>query len=225
MSVNALRNDSFVDGNTVRKLPAALPGGLAPSSEPKPQRNRTPLSLVVSVPKRSTRPLFIAVFLIVLAAMAAVLIMSVSLSKGQYRLVELKGQQTTIANANQALELELSAKNAPQSLVAQATKLGMVPATSTGQIDVRTKKVTGNPLPAKADTKGLVQIAPADVNKPKPVSEAATPVSNVDTTPKEAAKTAQQQAQAAAAAAAAAKAEAARKLNGGTIPAPTQKDS
>ena len=99
--------------------------------------------------------------MVVVAALAVVLVMSISVSKGQYELVGLKNQQQTCTRSTSHCEQDIAAKQAPQELVAQAAALGMVPAGTTGQIDVRTKKVSGSPQPASADTKGLVVIPPA----------------------------------------------------------------
>lgn len=228
MSQPAPDNGPSIMGNTARALsfglPRTSPGNPQPAQQGERSKPRTRLSLVVSTPRRSRAPFIVISFVLVVAALAAVLMMSVSLSKGQYELVSLKAQQSTLTNSNQALELDLSAKDAPQSLVAAGAALGMVPATTTGQIDVRTMKVTGDPVPAKADTKGLVVIAPAEVNKPAPV--APTTASDVPAPASPAAAEAKAGAQEKpdAAAAEAPKAPT-QNLNGGTIPAPTQKDS
>ncbi|PYI67073.1 hypothetical protein CVV68_11715 [Arthrobacter livingstonensis] len=225
------------EGNNARALSLA---DLHPAGAPQPAREprpRTPLSLVVSIPRRNRTPIVVSLFLLVVGALAAVLVMSVSVSQGQYELVALTNQQTALQKSNQALELGLSAQEAPQSLVARAAGMGMVPAGATGQIDVRTKKVTGNPQPATADTKGLVALPPADINKP-PAGQAAA-----DTQAKDAAVPAQDgravadaektqtkaqtkvRAKTQAGSAGAAPAAVTPDLNGGTIPAPAQKDS
>lgn len=228
-------------GNNARALSLEdlhLAGGAQPAREHRAPRPRTPLSLVVSAPRRNRTPIVISLFLLVVGALAAVLVMSVSVSQGQYELVSLKNQQTELQKSNQALELGLSAQEAPQSLVARAAGMGMVPAATTGQIDVRSKKVTGNPQPASADTKGLVTLPPADINKPAPAGPAAAEAPAKDaaapaqdgkavaaaekTQTKTQAKT---QPTAQAGGAAAAPAAVAPDLNGGTVPAPAQKDS
>lgn len=215
-------------GNTARKLvPVASDtlGNPTPAPDSAATKARTPLSLVVTVPRRNWKPLIVLVLLLASAALAAVLVMSVSLSQGQYKLVDLKTAQSNLEKSNQALELDLSAQRAPQNLVSRASGMGMVPAASTGQIDVRSQKVSGNPLPATLDTKGLVSIPAADVNKPKdqagaaPLSPAAkdsggTTAPGQNTPGKEIAPIVP-----------AAPEPAAPDLNGGTIPAPAQKGS
>lgn len=211
-------------GNTARALNVPLTDPGKPAT-PAIKKSRTPLSLVVSAPRRSRNQLMIILFMVVVAALSVVLVMSISVSKGQYELVGLKSQQTQLLKTNQNLEQEIAAKQAPQELVAQAAALGMVPASTTGQIDVRTQKVSGTPQPAKADTKGLIAIPPAAIDKPQPVVEESAP--EVPLSP--AAKTqANESVKAQAKPDAAVPATPVAKtpdLHGGTIPAPAQRDS
>lgn len=226
MSQQAARTIPVTMGNTARALnvPLAEPSAL-PSAAPK--RARTPLSLVVSSPRRTRSQLVVILFMVVLAALTVVLVMSISVSKGQYELVGLKNQQTDLFKANQALEQEIAAKQAPQELVARAVALGMVPAGTTGQIDVRTQKVSGAPQPAAADTKGLVVIPPALVDKPKPApaAEAPQPVQRPLSPAAQAEADAKSEPEAPAAAAPAPAVDKGPELNGGSIPAPAEKDS
>jgi len=231
MSQLAFRTVSATSGNNARVLQGGDPhregGNPLRGTAPKAAKPRTPLSLVVSVPRRNRTPLVVSLFLLVVAALSAVLVMSVSVSQGQYELVALKTQQSNLEKSNQALELDLTARVAPQSLVAKAAAMGMVPAATTGQIDVRTKKVTGNPQPASADTKGLVVIPPANMNAPQPAAAAAAGpgTSLQDAAAKDAAASRTDAPKAVVGAAPAAPAAAAPDLNGGTIPAPGQKHS
>ncbi|ALE05467.1 hypothetical protein AL755_08225 [Arthrobacter sp. ERGS1:01] len=233
MSQLATRIAPITVGNNARALSMPLEelGAPLPATGAPAPRPRTPLSLVVSSPRKNKTPLLVSLFLLLVAALSAVLIMSVSVSQGQYDLVGLKDQQSALQKSNQALELQLSAEEAPQSLVARAAGMGMVPAATTGQIDVRTKKVTGNPQPAVPETKGLVALAPAQVNPPTPdaavnpnaadAGSAAQDGNAVAAAEKAAAKAGGTKAAPAPLAAAPNAAE----LNGGTIPAPAQKDN
>ncbi len=216
------------DGTSARAFSLPLPEPVAPPA-PERSRTRTPLSLVVSTPRRGRQQLLVIVFMVIVAALAVILAMSISVTKGQYELVTLKNHQADLIKANQTLEQEIAAKAAPQELVASAAALGMVPADSTGQIDVRNKKVSGTPQPAKADTKGLVVIPPADVDKPREVPASSLPPAEAapaDTPANPAAAEGKDEK-------AAPKAEKAAQvpakpagpdLNGGTIPAPAEQD-
>ncbi|MFQ4150430.1 hypothetical protein AAGW05_17385 [Arthrobacter sp. LAPM80] len=224
MSQQATRTIQVTVGNNARALnvPLANPGPLTPAPQTGATRKaRTPLSLVVSTPRRSSRALVTGLFLVVLAALTVVLVMSISVSKGQYELVGLKNQQSVLHKSNQSLEQEIAAKSSPQELVARAAAMGMVPAATTGQIDVRTKKVSGSPMPAAADTKGLVVIPPALIDKPQPVVAAQEPPAM----PSSPAANAQKDAAAKQAKTPVAPSAVAPALNGGTIPAPVEKDN
>ncbi|AIX99706.1 hypothetical protein ART_0108 [Arthrobacter sp. PAMC 25486] len=231
MSKAARRTIPINEGTSARALTMPLLDPDLVPDTPAPERTkpRTPLSLVVSTPKRGRQQLVVIFFMVIVAALAVVLVMSISVSKGQYELVGLKNHQTDLLKANQSLEQEIAAKSAPQELVANAAALGMVPAGTTGQIDVRTKTVSGSPQPAKADTKGLVNIPPALIDKPPAVtpnaeSKAAgdAPVSPAATAAQDE-KAAQQQDKAPVAEVP--PAPVTPDLHGGTIPAPAQKDS
>ena len=225
MSPSASRTIPVTLGSTARVLTGPLP---APPPAPKVKKSRASLSLVVSTPRRGRSPLAVTLALMIMAAMAVVLVMSISVSKGQYELVGLKNQQSELIKANQTMEQEIAAHQAPQELAARAAALGMVPAGTTGQIDVRTKAVSGSPLPATADTKGLVNIAPAVIDKPR-----SQPASEVPLSPAAEVSAANDQAGAASDKTADQAKEAATvppvvvtpDLYGGTIPAPAQKDS
>lgn len=246
MSQLASRTAPVSLGSSARVLNAALADPDLPAAAPavKPRISRTPLSLVVSTPRRNRSSLVVILFMVVVAALSVVLIMSISVSKGQYELVGLKNQQSDLYKSNQTLEQEIAAKQAPQELVSRAAGLGMVPAGTAGQIDVRSGKVSGSPQPAAADTKGLVSIPPALIDKPvaaPAAGEAVVPLSPAAKAEKvaeaKAAAAKEAQAKATTATTDAAKKEAAPvvpaippvavapELNGGTIPAPAQKDS
>lgn len=209
MSQQAARIFPEVTGNTAHAL---TPAPAQPHRKASPSRGKStaPLALVVSKPKPKYTQLIVIVVAVWVAFLALALVMSIQVSKGQYELVGLKNTQLDLHKSNQALEQELAAKAAPQKLVANAAALGMVPAGETGQIDVRTQKVSGSPQAAKADTKGLVRIPEANIDKPKPVVE-----EEPEPAPKAvAAKKTQAPAPAA---------KAVDALKGGTIPAPAQK--
>ncbi len=205
-------------------LPLVDPGHAPAVPAPERNKSRTPLSLVVSTPKRGRQQLVLIFFMVIVAALSVVLVMSISVAKGQYELVGLKNQQADLLKSNQSLEQEIAAKSAPQELVASAAALGMVPAGTTGQIDVRTKSVSGSPQPASADTKGLVSIPPALIDKPHVViPDAEVPAAaSVPLSPAAAAALAETSAPQEETAPAT---PVAPELNGGTIPAPAQKDS
>lgn len=152
------RKASFdaVVGNTARRLNAANQPG-RPGSTSK--RGRTPLAVVADAPARRKVPFAVFCFLALVAALATVLVLNISVSSGQYELVKLKNDQSTLSKANQDLTQQLQDAQAPQNLAAKAQELGMVAAPLIGQINVDAGTVAGNPTPAAKQDKPLPIIA------------------------------------------------------------------
>jgi hypothetical protein len=177
--------------------------------------------VVRSLPVRRRAPFAIFCLGVLATALIAVLVLNISVSTGQYQLVQLRNEQLTLSKQNQDLTQRVQNYEAPQNLAARAAQYGMVASTSNGQIDLKTLAVTGQ---AKAAVKGAPQgatiAAPA---VPGQISVVPTPTTKDPLEAK------------AAAAAAAAGASAAPKpaekpagapaadLHGGSIPAPAQK--
>jgi len=216
---------------TARALPELQPGQPA-------RKNRTPLSVVRSVPRRRRAPFVVMCFGLLALALMAVLVLNISVSSAQYQLVELRAKQNTLTKQNQDLTQQVQNYDAPQNLAAKATELGMVASTAKGQIDLSTLSVTGKAKPAaKSDAPSAVIAAPAIAGQVAvvPAPSAQDPLANrkpadssATSATDAAAKTAADAAAAAKQAAeqAAAKAAAAApavELHGGSIPAPAQK--
>ena len=219
MSTAAVKNFPVVSRSSA---PArSLPSGAG-------SRERTPLSVVRSAPKKRRAPFVVMCFALLAVALVAVLVLNISVSTSQYQLVELRGKQSSLTKQNQDLTQQVQNFEAPQNLAAKASDLGMVASTVKGQIDLSTLAVTGKATPAvKGGAAGAVIPAPAvegvlTVVPPAPKWE---PLTNRK-------PAAEQPAPAAAPAAAAAPpAEApapappapAVELHGGSVPAPEQK--
>ncbi|MFF1254550.1 hypothetical protein ACFVYC_18925 [Pseudarthrobacter sp. NPDC058329] len=154
MSTAAVKNFPVVSGSAAKQLPAGSPAG--------PRRSRTPLSVVRTVPRKRRAPFVVLCFAMLAVALIAVLVLNISVSTAQYQLVELRAKQSTLTKQNQDLTQQVQNFEAPQNLAAQATKLGMVPSTVKGQIDLSTLSVTGKATPAVKDgAAGAVIPAPA----------------------------------------------------------------
>ncbi|MGO4589799.1 hypothetical protein [Paenarthrobacter sp. 2TAF44] len=207
---------SSVVGNTARALPA-------PAGRPDVGRKaRTPLSLVRSVPGKRRTPFVVLCFVVMAAALLTVLVLNISVSTAQYRLVQLKSEAATLNKENQDLTQKKQNFEAPQNLAAKAAELGMVQSTVKGQIDLNTMTVTGKATPAvKGDNPAAVIAPPAVAGQLDVVPSVTTkdPLENL--------KPATPKAPAAAPAAPAAKpatpAAAPAELHGGSVPAPQQK--
>ncbi|RAX46671.1 hypothetical protein DQ354_03860 [Arthrobacter sp. AQ5-06] len=217
MSTAAVKNFPVVSGSSapaIRSLPSG-PG----------RRERTPLSVVRSAPKKRRAPFVVMCFALLAVALVAVLVLNISVSTSQYQLVELRGKQSTLTKQNQDLTQQVQNFEAPQNLAAKASDLGMVASTVKGQIDLSTLAVTGKATPAvKGGAAGAVIPAPAveGVLTVVPPATKWEPLTNRKPAP-------ELPAPAAAPAAAAPPAEApappahAVELHGGSVPAPEQK--
>ncbi|MHA7239027.1 hypothetical protein [Arthrobacter sp. TMS1-12-1] len=147
---------------------------MRPSVERTAPRPRTPLSVVPARPARRKVPFAVFTLLVLAAALAAVLMLNISVSGTQYELVQLRNQQTALSQQNEALVLDIEAREAPQNLAAAATKLGMVSSPTFGTIELDSKKVTGTPEPATKGPKPEVLIAAPDLGTPAAADELVT---------------------------------------------------
>ncbi|MDO5618458.1 hypothetical protein [Kocuria sp.] len=103
-------------------------------------------------------PLVIAVVAVV-STLAGILYLNIKISDGQYRLVELRAQERSLAQESEALTQDLEFYQAPQNLAIAATNDGMVPTTSEGLVDLQSQEVTGDPQPAAQSEDGEVLVA------------------------------------------------------------------
>ncbi len=211
------------------RLPDRLTGG-TPGTTGTVQKPRTPLAVVPARPTRRRVPFAVFSLLVLGAALAAVLMLNISVSGTQYELVQLRNQQVALSQQNDALVLQIEGREAPQNLAAAATKLDMVSSPTFGTIDLDSLKVTGTPEPAKEETKPEVLIAAPGLVTGQ-AGPAAVEAPAADTVGEPAGQTAEEQAaeeQAAAEQAAADAAPADEAADGrdssasGTIPAPEQ---
>lgn len=154
MSTAAVKNFPVVSGSSAPAI-RSLPSGAG-------RRERTPLSVVRSAPKKRRAPFVVMCFALLAVALVTVLVLNISVSTSQYQLVELRGKQSTLTKQNQDLTQQVQSFEAPQNLAAKASDLGMVASTVKGQIDLSTLAVTGKATPAvKGGAAGAVIPAPA----------------------------------------------------------------
>lgn len=226
MSTAAAKDFPVVSGSAapaIRTVPAGAPSD--------GRKVRTPLSVVRSTPRKRRAPFVVLCFALLAVALVTVLVLNISVSTAQYRLVELRGKQSTLTKQNQDLTQQVQNFEAPQNLAAKATDLGMVASTVKGQIDLSTLTVTGKATPAvKGGPAGAVIPAPAVAGVLTVVPPTSTgeplasrkPVSDEPVAPPAESPAAAAPAEAPAAAPAPAPV-AAVDLHGGSVPAPEQK--
>jgi hypothetical protein len=173
---------AFVTSGALAVAPRPLrdqPGSTAAAGS---RKVRTPLSVVPARQSRRRVPFAVFSLLLLVAALASVLMLNISVSGTQYDLVQLRNQQVALSQQNEALVLQIESREAPQNLAVEATKLGMVSSPTFGTIELDSKKVTGTPEPATEGPKPEVLIAAPDLatEQPAPVAVEAAPTDVVE---------------------------------------------
>lgn len=211
----------IIMGNTAPALDSAAAGSASAPLEGPARRDaqRTLLSVVPFGAHKRRAPFVIFCFAILALALVAVLVVNVSLSSGQYKVIELSRQQVQLEQENQMLTQQVEGFEAPQNLAARASDLGMVKAVSPGAINVKSLKVSGNPKPAEREDEPDALIPAAQVPGEPAEDWARAP----QATGGAAAEDAAQSAQDSSAAESAHAAPQAGVLHGGTLEAPQQK--
>lgn len=182
----------------------------AGGQEAESQR-RPALRVITGGTKRKSAWFLLSYLVPIVAAVVIILSINVTVSARQYGVVQMKHEQLTLTQQNEALTQQIKNLQAPQNLAAQAAELGMVMPASVGSVDVQKQQVKGNPTPARKSDKPTTWVA-----KPG-VAASSEPV--VVKTPQKGSGADATRATAPGAGAPLAEQE----LNGGTIPAPRQR--
>lgn len=135
-----------VEGSSARRMtpPAPHPGESSGST-------RAPLSVVPNRARRRRVSTVVLSLLALVLALATILVLNIQISGGQYRLVELRAQEQALSQHNESLTQDLEFYGAPQNLAVMASDLGMVPAESSGTVDLTDGTVEGDPQPAQPE--------------------------------------------------------------------------
>ena len=116
---------------------------------PEPRRRR-PLATATVARRRRRLSLVIATVLGVFMTLGVVLLLNISLSSNQYKLVDLRTQERSLTEDNQKMSQEIEYHQAPQNLAIRASQLGMVSASDQAQLDLKNSKISGTPAAAQA---------------------------------------------------------------------------
>ncbi|MFL4475158.1 hypothetical protein ACIPVK_14265 [Paeniglutamicibacter sp. MACA_103] len=212
-----------------RPVPATRP------QEPAAKR-RTTLSVVPALGSKRRVPFIVSIFALVIASVVAVLLINVYIANGQYTAVDLRGQERTLSQENEALRQEALYLGAPQVVAKKAADLGMVKPGTPAAINLETGKVSGTATAAEkpgkdAASKALALDAPAKPEAPvaakvaaptaEPTTPAAAPAAPADNW--NAPKTTASDAEAPETTDGSRPSFTKTELNGGTIPAPSLK--
>ena len=115
-----------------------------------------------------------AALLMVLGTFAVILLMTVRITDGQYRMVELRNQEEALDQQNESLTQDLEFHQAPQNLARSAREEGLVPApTEQGVVDLSTGEVTGQAVPAPEANDELDIAIPAPIQSGSSAAEQA----------------------------------------------------
>lgn len=191
----------------------------SPAAEPGDGAPRRPLSVVpLRAARRSRVSTVVMCTLALAAALVGILLLNIQITQGQYELTELTGQERALSQENEALTQDIEANSAPQNLAARANDLGMVSAKDVGSVDLVSGAVSAPSAVAEKGDPQNILVPPAKM-KGSDAAEA-----NRRAAEERAEKRAKEEAdKKTAEREAAQKADDARDLNGGSLPAPSQR--
>ena len=128
-------------------------------ARPAPQE-RTPLSVVPAPLPRSRSGMTVLCVVVLLAALAAVLVMNITMSNRQYALLDLREEQQAVTEVNERLAEQVGYLEAPQNLAARADALGMVAPAGTASVDAATGEFRGEAQAAREGGVSATFVAP-----------------------------------------------------------------
>ena len=131
---------------------------------------RAPLALSLVRPRNWSPIALVGVFVAIPLTLVFILMLNILIATRQYDLVDLRTQEQTLTQENQALQQEIGYQQAPQNLANRASSLGMYATTIPATLDVNSGKITGDATPAakpKDDAPGARNLvdAPAVAGK------------------------------------------------------------
>lgn len=136
---------------------------LVRSESSEQQQNKR--ALVPEASPRTSRRLMITVFSMIPLVLLLILLINIMTASRQYDLVELRTQEETLTQENEALAQEIEYYQAPQDLAVRASQLGLIATNVQASIDLKTGKVTGVPLAAtKSEDQPKNLIDPPSLN-------------------------------------------------------------
>ncbi len=156
-----------------------------PASRPEEStaKRRTTLSVVPALGARRRVPFIVSIFVLIIASVVAVLLINVYIANGQYTAVDLRGQERSLSQENEALRQEALYLGSPQVVAKKAAELGMVKPGTPAAINLDTGKVAGTATAAEkpsAENKaksGVLKTPakPATTTEAKATAKAAEP--------------------------------------------------
>ncbi|MCA1782967.1 MAG: hypothetical protein ABR500_03945 [Dermatophilaceae bacterium] len=136
------------------------------STAPRTRRREAPRPVLTAVPAAapSHGGMLIVCAGLLLSGLLAVLLLNMSLAEGSFRVHELQRTADELAEAEASIEQGITAISGPAALAAEASRMGMVPASSPAFLRLEDGVVLGVAEPASGDTAFSVVVKP-----PRPV--------------------------------------------------------
>jgi hypothetical protein len=137
-------------GSAARALPRSRP--VPRPAAPRPAAHRVGyLRLVAARRSQAAKAPFVAVVVLILGAgLLGLLLLNTVLAQDAFRLHALQVEGRALADAEQALQRQVSDVQSPQTLAARAAALGMVPGGPPAFLRLSDGKVLGKAVPAPA---------------------------------------------------------------------------
>ena len=124
------------------------------TTAPRARRREAPRPVLTAVPAAapSQGGMLVVCAGLLLAGLLTLLFLNMSLAEGSFRVHELQRTAGEISDAQAALEQDITAVSSPAALAEQASRMGMVPASSPAFLRLSDGAVLGVADPATEET-------------------------------------------------------------------------
>ena len=153
------------------------------TTAPRVRRREAPKRVLTAVPSAapSHGGMLIVCAGLLLSGLLTLLFLNTALAEGSFKVHELQRTTGELADAQAALEQQLTAVSSPAALADQASRLGMVPAESPAFLDLKTGTILGVAAPATEEGAFSVVVTPP--RQAAPLLPAAKPSATTTNTP------------------------------------------
>jgi hypothetical protein len=129
---------------------------------PRTRRREAPRPVLTAVPSAapSHGGMLVTCASLLLCGLLAVLLLNMAMAEGSFDVHELQRSAGELAEAEAALEQEITAVSSPAALAEAASRMGMVPASSPAFLRLEDGAVLGVAEPASDDTSFSVVVTP-----------------------------------------------------------------
>ncbi|WP_346843662.1 hypothetical protein [uncultured Rothia sp.] len=110
--------------------------------------SRSQKALVPDATPRTRWTMLIFVIASIPLTLMLILLTNILTASRQYDLVDLRTQELSLSQQNEALSQEIAYYQAPQDLAVRASQLGLIATQAQATINLQTGEITGTPVPA-----------------------------------------------------------------------------